>query len=305
MDNHSCELTLKNVNIVSGNSKPTITVGEYARLVLNVSKTNKLGYAGIYVPMGSQFELHGKGSLAIDCYASDGVGIGNDYDHGYGDITVDMLGSLEVVCNSVETVCIGGGYNDNDSEIKLLSGNLKISMYSHNGLAIGSFNGDSNIEIGENCRIDMTISGIKITGIGSCRGIATIASSADINMSCTGAQAVGIGILDEGEGSILIRKGCLNIKMRSAKQSCIGAVNGSVNTKIMNSKIIIDSEGDFAAGIGDTQGSGNVFIMDSDININMLCANPNDIISGSGEVHIQNSTVNSLVNNKRIQHNII
>lgn len=305
MDNHSCELTLKNVNIVSGNSKPTITVGEYARLVLNVSKTNKLGYAGIYVPMGSQFELHGKGSLTIDCYASDGIGIGNDYDHGYGDITVDMQGSLEVVCNSVETVCIGGGYNDNDSEIKLLSGNLKISMYSHNGLAIGSFNGDSNIEIGENCRIDMTISGIKITGIGSCRGIATIASSADINMSCTGAQAVGIGILDEGEGSILIKKGCLDIKMRSAKQSCIGTVNGCVNTKIMNSKVIIDSEGDFAAGIGDSQGSGNVFIMDSNININMLCANPNDIVSGSGEVHIQNSTVNSLVNNKRIQHNII
>lgn len=305
MDNHSCELTLKNVNIVSGNSKPTITVGEYARLVLNVSKTNKLGYAGIYVPMGSQFELHGKGSLAIDCYASDGVGIGNDYDHGYGDITVDMLGSLEVICNSVETVCIGGGYNDDDSEIKLLSGDLKISMYSHNGLAIGSFNGDANIEIGDNCHIDMAISGIKITGIGSCRGIATIASSADINMSCTGAQAVGIGILDEGEGSVLIRNGSVNIKMRSAKQSCIGTINGSVNTKIMNADVTIDSEGDFAAGIGDTQGSGNVFIMDSNININMLCANPNDIVSGSGEVHIQNSTVNSLVNNKRIQHNII
>ena len=305
MDNHSCELTLKNVNIVSGNSKPTITVGEYARLVLNVSKTNKLGYAGIYVPMGSQFELHGKGSLTIDCYASDGIGIGNDYDHGYGDITVDMQGSLEVVCNSVETVCIGGGYNDDDSEIKLLSGDLKISMYSHNGLAIGSFNGDANIEIGDNCHIDMAISGIKITGIGSCRGIATIASSADINMSCTGAQAVGIGILDEGEGSVLIRNGSVNIKMRSAKQSCIGTINGSVNTKIMNADVTIDSEGDFAAGIGDTQGSGNVFIMDSNININMLCANPNDIVSGSGEVHIQNSTVNSLVNNKRIQHNII
>lgn len=305
MDNHSCELTLKNVNIVSGNSKPTITVGEYARLVLNVSKTNKLGYAGIYVPMGSQFELHGKGSLSIDCYSSDGVGIGNDYDHGYGDITVDMQGSLEIACNSVETVCIGGGYNDDDSEIKLLSGNLKISMYSHNGLAIGSFNGDANIEIGENCHIDMTISGIKVTGIGSCRGIATIASSADITMSCTGAQAVGIGILDEGEGSVLIRNGSINIKMRSAKQSCIGAINGSVNTKIMNAAVTIDSEGDFAAGIGDTQGSGNVFIMDSDINIKMLCANPNDIISGSGDVHIQNSTVNSLVNNKRIQHNII
>lgn len=212
MDNHSCELTLKNVNIVSGNSKPTISVGEYARLVLNVSKTNKLGYAGIYVPMGSQFELKGKGSLTIDCYASDGIGIGNDYDHGYGDITVDMEGSLEIICNSMETVCIGGGYNDDDSDIKLISGSVKIFMYSHNGIAVGSFNGDANVEISEKCKLDMTISGIKITGIGSCRGIASIASSADISISCSGAQAVGIGVLEDGEGSILIRKGKSTLK---------------------------------------------------------------------------------------------
>ncbi len=302
MDNHSCELTLKNVNIVSGNGKPTISVGEYARLILNVSRANKLGYAGIYVPMGSQFELRGKGSLTIDCYASYGIGIGNDYDHGYGDIAVDMEGSLEIICNGLETVCIGGGYNDDDSEIKLNSGSVKIYMYSHNGIAIGSFNGDANIEMSENCKIDMTISGIKITGIGSCCGIATIASSADISLSCSGAQAVGIGVLEDGEGSILILKGKIGVKMNSAKQSCIGAIGGSVNTKIMNAEITIDSEGDIAAGIGDCQGSGNVFIMDSAINMKMLCANPRDICSGSGDVQIQNSTINSLVNNKRIEH---
>lgn len=302
MDNHSCELTLKNVNIVSGNGKPTISVGEYARLVLNVSKTNKLGYAGIYVPMGSQFELRGKGSLTIDCYASEGIGIGNDYDHGYGDISVDMEGSLEIICNSLESVCIGGGYNDDDSEIKLLSGNVKIYMYTHNGIAIGSFNGDANIEISENCKLGLTISGIRITGIGSCSGIATIASSADISLSCSGALAVGIGVLEDGEGSILIRKGKIEVKMNSAKQSSIGAIGGSVNTKIMNAEITINSEGDIAAGIGDCQGSGNVFIMDSAINMKMLCANPRDICSGSGDVQIQNSTINSFVNNKRIEH---
>ena len=80
--------------------------------------------------MGSQFELCGKGSLTIDCYASEGIGIGNDYDHGYGDITVDMQGTLEIICNGMETVCIGGGYNDDDSEINLLSGKIKIYMYS-------------------------------------------------------------------------------------------------------------------------------------------------------------------------------
>ncbi|MCM1133606.1 MAG: EAL domain-containing protein [Ruminococcus flavefaciens] len=304
MDNHSCELTLRNVNMVSGNNKPTITVGEYARLVLNVSKTNKLGYAGIYVPMGSQFELKGKGSLAIDCYASDGVGIGNNYDHSFGDITVNMQGTLEIICNSVETVCIGGGYNDEDSEIKLLSGNIRVYMYSHNGLAVGSFNGDSNIEIGRDCKLDMTVSGIKINGIGSCKGISTISTSGDVTISCTGAQAVGIGVLEEGEGSILVNGGKINIKMRSAKQSCIGTVGGSVNTKIMNSEIVIDSEGDFATGIGDAHGNGNIFIMDSRLDINMLCGNPHDIISDGGTVQIQNSEINSLVNNKRIEHKI-
>ncbi|MBR6070757.1 MAG: GGDEF domain-containing protein [Ruminococcus sp.] len=302
MDNHSCELTLKNVNIVSGNSKPTITVGEYARLVLIASKTNKLGYSGIYVPMGSQFELTGKGSLTIDCYASEGIGIGNDYDHGYGDITVDMQGTLEIICNGMETVCIGGGYNDEESEIKLLSGKTKLYMYSHNGLGIGSYNGDANIEIDEKCDLDITVSGIKVTGIGSCKGIATISCAGDINMFCTGAQAVGIGVLEEGEGSILVRKGRINIKMRSAKHSCIGAIDGDVNTKIMNAEIIIDSEGDYATGIGDPLGSGNVFIMDSAVTMNMLCGNPNDICSGSGDVQIQNSTINSVVNNRKVQH---
>lgn len=303
MDNHSCELTLKNVNIVSGNSKPTISVGEYARLVLNVSKTNKLAYAGIYVPMGSQFELRGKGSLILDCYATYGIGIGNDYEHSYGDITIDMNGNLEIICNGTDIASIGGGFNDDDSEIKLLSGNIKVDMHTHNGIGVGSFNGDANIEISENCQLDMALSGKRITGIGSFRGISTIGTSAAITLSCSSAEAVGIGVIEDGEGSILIKKGRISAKMNSAKQACIGAIGGSVNTKIMNAEITIDSEGDYAVGIGDSEGSGNVFIMDSSINLKMACGNPRDICSGSGDVQIQNSTVNSLVNNKRIEHN--
>ncbi len=302
MDNHSCDLTLKNVNITSGNSKPTISVGEYARLSLNIVKNNRLGYSGIYVPMGSQFELTGTGSLIIDCNAADCIGIGNDYDHGYGDISINTSGSLEITCNSVECLCIGGGYSDGESEINLLSGKIRIYMYAHNGLAIGSFNGDANIEISEKCSLDITISGIKVTGIGSTNGIAAITSSADITMSCTGAQAVGIGVLEDGEGSVYIKKGRINMKMRSAKHSCIGAIGGSVNAVIQNAEVIIDSEGDEVTGIGDSSGSGNVSIIDSAVTMNILAANPVDIGSSGGELKIQNSNVNSLVNNKRIVH---
>jgi hypothetical protein len=253
--------------------------------------------------MGSQFELTGKGNLTIDCYASEGIGIGNDYDHGYGDITINTTGTLEMISNSVESICIGGGYNDDDSEINLISGNVKIKMYSHNGLAIGSFNGDAIVDISENCQLDINISGIKITGIGSYKGVASVTSSADIQLSCTGAQSVGIGVLDDGEGSVIIKHGKINMKMRSAKHSCIGAIGGSVNTKIKNAEIIIDSEGDEVTGIGDSSGSGNVAVIDSAITMKMFAGNPKDIGSASGDIQVQNSTINSLVNNKRISHN--
>ncbi len=304
MDNHSCDLTLKNVNIISGNGKPTISVGEYARLCLNIVKSNRLGYSGIYVPMGSQFELIGKGSLTIDGNASEGIGIGNDYDHGYGDITINTAGTLEIISNGNECLCIGGGYNENESEINLLSGKIKLLMHTHNGLAIGSFHGDADINIYDKCSLDINMSGIKVAGIGSLSGIASITSSAsDIYISCTGAQAIGIGILEEGEGSIFIEKGKVSMKMRSARHTCIGTCRGSVNTRIQDSEIIIDSEGDDVAGIGDISGSGGVALIDSAVTMSILASNPKDLGTSDGDIIIRSSVVNSLVNNRRISHN--
>ena len=223
-------------------------------------------------------------------------------DHSYGDITIDMQGTLEVISNSVETLCIGGGYNEDDSDINLRSGKIKLFLYAHNGLAVGSFNGDSLIDISDKAVLDVAISGIKVTGIGSCKGISTITSAADIEMSCTGAQAVGIGVMEDGEGSILIKKGKIKMKMRSANHTCIGAIKGSVNTKIRNAEISIDSEGNEVTGIGDAAGTGNVAVIDSAVTIKVLAGNPKDIGTGSGDLQIQNSTVTSLVNNQKINH---
>jgi EAL domain-containing protein (putative c-di-GMP-specific phosphodiesterase class I) len=302
MDNHSCDLTLKNVNIVSGNSRPVISVGEYARLVLNLKKNNKLNYSGIYVPLGSQIELTGNGNLTVDCYSSVGIGIGNDFDHGYGDITVNMQGKLEIISNCVDTMCIGGGFNEDDSEINLNSGLIKIFMYSQNGLAIGSYNGNSIINISENAKLDLTVSGIKIVGIGSHSGPVSLNSSADINMVCSGAQAVGIGSLDNGSGSLVFKQGKINMKMRSAKNSCIGSVDGSVDVKIKNADIDINSEGDESAGIGDVFGSGNVTMLDSKLTLNMLAASPMDIGSAKGNLQLQGCSISSIVNEKLVSH---
>ena len=79
-------------------------------------------------------------------------------------------------------------------------------------------------------------------------------------------------------------------------------MNGSVNTKIKNAEITIDSEGDEMTGIGDASGSGNVSIIDSSVNMRVFAGNPKDIGTSGGDVQIQNSIVNSIINNKPVAH---
>lgn len=302
MDNYSCELTFENVNLVSRNSKPVIAVGESAQLILNVEKENKISYLGIYVPQTSQFFLKGNGNLLIDCYASSGFAIGNDFEHPCGDIFIDMTGKLDITGNSEETVCIGGGYNVNESEINLKSGDVRIDMHSQNGVAIGSYNGGSVINISEKCRLNISISGIKVVGIGSVKSESLIISSADIDIYARGASTVGIGSFSEAEGNINIKGGKLSLKMRSAKNSGIGSWNGNMNISIKNASVSVDNEGEDVAGIGDIYGSCNISIRDSDLNIRILAATPVDIGSKSGTTQLINNKIYSLINEKEVFH---
>ncbi|MCM1474380.1 MAG: hypothetical protein NC040_09995, partial [Muribaculaceae bacterium] len=142
---------------------------------------------------------------------------------------------------------------------------------------------------------------IRIAGIGSFRGMTSVTSSADIDIFCTGAQAVGMGAIEESTGNVIINGGKISMKMRSANNSCIGAVSGNINTEITSTEINIDSEGDEVTGIGTVSGAGKVTISDSDIKMKILAGNPADISSGD-EINITNSTIDSFVNNKRINH---
>ena len=95
------------------------------------------------------------------------------------------------------------------------------------------------------------------------------------------------------------------MKMRSAKNSAIGAIKGTMNTRGENADISIDSVGDEITGIGDALGTGYVVIIDSAVTMKILAANPKDIGTGSGDLKIVNSTVSSLINNKVITHSNI
>lgn len=301
-DNSSCELTLKNANITSGTDKPAIQLGEYSRLELNLQKKNKISASGIYVPQGSQLELKGNGDLFIESFNSAGIGIGNDYEHSYGDICVNMDGKLEISSNNDDIICIGGGYNYEDSEIRLLAGEIKINMHAKNGLAVGSFNGNSIIDISESVKLNIFVAGIHVAGIGSIAGSVDIKSAGEIQLACSGAKAVGIGILEGGTGLINIYQGKADIKVRSAKHIGIGTINGNTNISISNAAVSVDCEGDESSGIGDAYGNGNIKLTGADIKIKISASLPMDIGSKNGELVLYNSKVDSVVNEKNITH---
>ena len=152
-------------------------------------------------------------------------------------------------------MCIGGGHNDDDSDIDLRSGNIKIFMYSHNGLAVGSFNGDANIDIGENCDVTLSLQGSNILANG---GICVPESSrlviegdGDLSISCNNPQYYCIGNeLDQKCGEIVFEQdGIIEIHSHGMNGVCIGAGKGGT-IRIDKGQYKLHVTGDMGVGIG-------------------------------------------------------
>ena len=169
MDNHSCELTVRDVNMIC-RDKPCISIGSYAQLTLIAQGDNYLNFLGISVPLGAYFHLLGDGNLTIDCSSKFGYGIGSDCDNSYGNITLESTGRTEIICNSDRGLGIGGGSNPDDSEICLESGEIVINVGSPNSLGVGSVEGNALIYANPGCSITLDVNGISSVGLGSITG---------------------------------------------------------------------------------------------------------------------------------------
>ena len=127
-------------------------------------------------------------------------------------------------------------------------------------------------------------------------------SSADIDIHASGASTIGIGSFSNAEGDVNIKKGKINITMRSSKNAGIGSWKGKMNVNIRDCSINIDNQGNDVAGIGDIFGSGNVFIKNSDIDIKISASNPIDIGTEKGNTKLQENRISSVINGKQISH---
>ena len=297
MDNHSCELTLRNVNIIC-KEKPTISVGSYAHLTVVAEGENTLSHNGIRVPEGAYFCLNGSGSLKVDSYTKFGCCIGGDCNSSYGCIFIDMDGRAELICNSDRGIAIGGGTNPDDSDITLNKGDIHIQVGSPNAVGIGSFEGNAMICAERGCKLSVETNGISSVGIGALVGSVNIRCDADVHFSGSGNKVIGIGALAKGTGEITTTDAKMDFFMRTNFGTCIGALGGDVTVTAQGCRIEVDAEGSEITGVGDAKGSGDVTLDHTEVKACILAAKPREAGSRSGQLNMRSSTINADINDR-------
>lgn len=299
MDNHSCELTFRDVNIIS-NEKPAVSIGSYAHLTLTLEGENTLNFLGIRVPEGAYLHMTGSGSLKVDSYAKFGYCIGGDCDSSYGCITLATSNKVELICNGDRGVGIGGGCNPDDSEINMSSGEVSIIVGSPNAIGIGSMDGNAIVYAEPECRLKIETNGISSVGIGALTGEVDIRCDADLSFSGGGSKVAGIGVLNKGTGSISVSDARMDFFMRSNFGSCIGAIGGNVAVLVKGCRIGVNAEGGEITGIGDSRGDGDVVMEQTELKACILAAKPREAGSKGGHFTMRGSTIIADINE---QHN--
>ena len=297
MENHSCEVRFKNVNI-SSQEKPCISIGSYAQLTLIVEGSNTCNYMGIRVPEGAYFQLSGSGDLTIESASKFGYGIGGDCDSSYGCISLESTGKLEIICNSDRSIGIGGGVNPDDSEIKLISGEISISAGSPNALGIGCSDGNALIYTEEACELNLEVNGITSVGMGSLSGYAHIQCNSDMKFSGGGSKVVGIGVLNKGEGEIQVSDAKLKFYIRTNFGTGIGTIGGNIDVSVSKCRVEINAEGGEITGIGDAKGSGNVTLDHTELKAYILAAKPHEAGTKTGKFIMKSSSIIADINDK-------
>ena len=258
-----------NVNITCGLDDPAISLGKNSSLTLITDGLNNLSGKGILVPSSADFTLTGGGEFNILSEKTHCFAIGSDKSHSHGNITLDMYGTLNIEANGDDVVAIGAGRNSHGKVIAIKSGRININASGNNCVGIGTLDRNAAVDI-SHAEVIINISGSNCLGIGTMKGNADIKIlhfATDITLM--GLNLCAIGCVSEGAGTIDISEGQVHSLMKGREMSCIGAISGLMDIKIMNVRTRVRCEGNSAFGIGDSGLRSNVSLINCDLGISI------------------------------------
>ena len=287
-DGLECKLTLKGSVLTTDKDNPIITLGSGSRVTIDVKGRNELRSKGIYVPSSAELTLIGDGSLSVKTELASAYAIGTDRHSSPGNITVLLDGHLTVEANGDNSVGIGGGMNEDNTSIKILSGNVSVNCSGGSCVGIGIHEGSSNITLSD-CGLSVEISSASCVGIGTLEGDTSIAlENIAVNTTLTGMSLCSIGTLSSGSGSISFLSGKIESVLRGRTIICMGANGGNVDVSVSHATVMFNCEGGDICGIGDLGGDGNVRVTESDLQMTFRTRDGLGLGSKNGRLDVIN-----------------
>lgn len=287
----STRVKFENVNIICNEDNGCsvlLTTGTQANLEL--SGRNYIKNGGIRVPESAELFVSGDGQLEISGTRIYSFGIGGNYMQRYGKITFGGENNVKIACSGDSVVGIGGAEGDSDSVISAHSGRIAVSVDGKNIVAIGSYGGDSTIKL-NNCDIKIDMGGDDVTAIGSRVGKTVIDSLANLDINISGNNCCGIGVLDKGEGSIIINGSRTDILVRGKNIVGIGTIGGNIEPVINAGFVAIRCEGNNATCIGDMEGKGAIRLRGAAVKAIAKASVENPIGSKDGKIYVTSGSI--------------
>ena len=295
-------LTLENVYLSNKREHPCIEIGENADVTLVISGENTLHNSGIIVPKTSKLTLEGDGNIRLELYSSDFCGIGNLPDAEAGELVFMQSGTVDIVSNGSEGVCIGGGRG---GRVAVRRGRYIIEANANRCAVIGSLSGAAELDI-SNCNIIAEFNAEQGCGIGSVNGSPAVRiKKCSLKVRGDGTNIVGIGTVNGESLELCSEDAALYFTMSGIHSTAIGALNGALRLETDSTLIKIEAYGESAYAIGGSIEDQDITFLRSDIRWEVSNSTGRDCLAEPQAFRLVKSRSRFIVNGVEVRHESI
>jgi hypothetical protein len=270
-DGLRCKLTLEAVTLKSQAEPGCIELGENSKLDLHIVGDVTLT-GGIRVPATADLTMLGDGKFSMFAAPNQSFGIGNDHEHSYGNINLHMTSRLFFQLDALYCVVIGGGHNENNSQISVDGCQVDINLAGRKIVGIGSEEGplalslnSCGVSIMHNCRKCMAIGGESYN---------VKMMSTNLTLECHGDAVAGIFGSGTEECLFDAESSTIKLTMRAKQIHGIGTEQAYMRCFARKCGVDINCNGVEAYALGNASQNGQVDLYD--------CRGTITIESGSG-----------------------
>ncbi len=286
----NCVIRFENVCIkpVEG---PALSLGKNSSAELKLEGSSKLINEGILVPDNSSLRITGSGDLDIQLKRNRAIGIGNNYEGMYGNISFEHTGKVSIVSTIDKSVGIGGGVPSEKNCINFISGTVDVFVQCVNSICIGSVRDKATINVGDLAYVKVKSSGKESVGIGSFDGKLTLSSSGILDVVSDGERTAALGTISKAPVKLTFTGGKTNAVTHGDDAVCIGSIKGSSNIECMGGFVRAYGEGNRVTGFGSTEGEGLINITGGTVNVKILSGNINQFGGENSKVVITGGNI--------------